>query len=219
MSKGFKNIHEAVLINEILPRLSLTELVHLCITNKYIAKICNNDHMWKNKTFYDYPNVRVTSKPIGLKWKDFYYRLKNPRGMRKFLYIYDDYGYPNTKLYSEACATLPFYSNITSLNTLYNYLNLTAPDYSTGILSFVYSEPKLFTTTGMNLLDTILKNQIVTLIIRKEEAFSTLPYEQFIELAPWYAENVLIIHIIPAVNLDLTFPYYFSEHQLKLPLL
>ena len=215
-TKGFKHIPTEILINDILPRLSLTELINLCLTDKRIAKICENDQVWNNKILLEYPHIRLNMKPIGMSSKDFYYRLRNPRGVNKLLYTYDDYGYPNSKLYPDH--TLTFYPNMTSLATIYNFLFINTPDSQTVILSFVYSDPTLFTQIGMNLLNTILNNQIITLIIRKDEAFSTLSYEQFIELAPWFAENVCLIQIITSVNLDLTFSYDFSEQQLKSPL-
>lgn len=64
------NISHDVLINQIIPRLSLNEIRQLCQTNLSVRRVCQNDQLWHKLLIRDLPNAG--SKPFILSPFAFY---------------------------------------------------------------------------------------------------------------------------------------------------
>jgi hypothetical protein len=60
-----------ILVNEILPKLPVTELEKLCNTNKELTNICKDENLWKNKLYQDYPEF-ISRKPPEITFLDYY---------------------------------------------------------------------------------------------------------------------------------------------------
>lgn len=63
------NLPDDVLINEILPNISLNDLAKLCQSDVRLRNLCQSESLWQNKMKLDFPNV---SKPTPLTFKQFY---------------------------------------------------------------------------------------------------------------------------------------------------
>ena len=65
------------LFNEILNRLSVTQLISLCKSNVQFNKLCTDDHFWQLRLQRDYPNINLS---------DFNIALNNPKEIYLALY-------------------------------------------------------------------------------------------------------------------------------------
>lgn len=62
---------DVILLEEILPKLSLEHLNKLCSTNVRLRNICLNDRLWQIKTQKEYPSPVIKKLPNGT-WKEYY---------------------------------------------------------------------------------------------------------------------------------------------------
>jgi len=71
LTSYFLSLPDEVLANEVFPRLPIDLLNKLCLIHSKFNNICNDDGMWKLKTFNDYPDY-YGSKPETLTWRNYY---------------------------------------------------------------------------------------------------------------------------------------------------
>ena len=82
-----ENQPDDILINEVLPELSLRELKELCTSSIRFKKLCEYDELWRRKVLIEFPRSYI-SKPADLNWFE-YYREK----LREKLYYLRSQGF------------------------------------------------------------------------------------------------------------------------------
>lgn len=56
----------------ILSKVYNTDLLNICQVNKYFSKLCNNEHLWRNKLWTEYAKIYPEK---GQTWKNMYLKL------------------------------------------------------------------------------------------------------------------------------------------------
>ena len=116
MFSNIKTLTDDVLINEILPKLPLTDLIKLCQSDKQFETLCQSNQLWQNRS-----------------------RLSiNPNMLNQLLngYQQDPFSWKNFYLYTMSSFTVPIYIYGDIVNTqpiYYNNLELTIDDLITSL--------------------------------------------------------------------------------------
>ena len=63
------SLPDDILISDIIPHLSLYDLLQLCQTHPRFAKLCRGDLIWRIRSQKEYPEI---PKPDKISWRDFY---------------------------------------------------------------------------------------------------------------------------------------------------
>ena len=88
MNQSLQNLPDDVLINEILPTISLSELSALCRGDARIRSLCNNERLWLNRIRREYPE-EVKNMASGQTGKEYYRYLR--RTVSIPVLVEDDY--------------------------------------------------------------------------------------------------------------------------------
>jgi len=78
MNFSLKNIPDNILVETILPRMPINNLLRLCQTNKHIYALCSSPELWQEKIIYDYKSY-YNKKPENMTWQDYYIYLSIER--------------------------------------------------------------------------------------------------------------------------------------------
>jgi len=71
---------ESTLLNDILPKVPLSELNKFCLLSPQNNALCKRDELWIAKLEYDYPAF-LTQKPTDMSWSTYYVYLTRRRSI------------------------------------------------------------------------------------------------------------------------------------------
>lgn len=67
-----ETLPDELLVNEILGRLTVQQILERCTTETRFARICRSDELWSLLTSRDFPH-EVRFKPPILSWRNYYF--------------------------------------------------------------------------------------------------------------------------------------------------
>ena len=76
MYNSIESYPDDLLINEILPKIERKQLGKLCVGNRKIALLCQNEAVWRNRVQLEYADA-INNKPDQITWYQYYRYLLN----------------------------------------------------------------------------------------------------------------------------------------------
>lgn len=67
----FLSLSQEVLLHELFPRLDISQINRLCLTNTYFNDICNNETLWQIKLNNEYSDI-YSYKPENISYREYY---------------------------------------------------------------------------------------------------------------------------------------------------
>lgn len=69
----FERLPGDILLHDLLPQLALSDLLHLCKSNRQLNQICHSEKLWELKLKHDFPHINI----IPPNWRDLYFSVKS----------------------------------------------------------------------------------------------------------------------------------------------
>ena len=105
MDFSLENIPDNILVETILPRMPINNLLKLCQTNKHIYELCSSPELWQEKIIYDYKSY-YNKKPENMTWQDYYIYLSIERQIPIFYRYYRLFKIYNSNIYGSFFITI-----------------------------------------------------------------------------------------------------------------
>lgn len=67
---NINNLPADIIINHIIPNMSINRLKELCSSNSYFAGLCRDENIWRSRVYLEFPNAGI--KPYDITWLEFY---------------------------------------------------------------------------------------------------------------------------------------------------